>query len=189
MKIPPVKLSPFPLTEAEVISGCVKAAGSLCKRSRNTGGADINACLEEARSEFKRLYREARGYSRSTALKADHVSEMDALYLVTWPEIERKVQGVCLEYDARQKARKISVLTAESCIKSAMKEAGFDDFNVVCQCYRAKVSVFVPSGKYRVTFIVRYKDILAGHLNEYIADFIIFTERLSALPFDVNVRK
>ncbi len=190
MKLNPIEEpSPFPFTEEEVISGCVKAAGLLCKRSRNTGGADINACLEEARSEFKRLYREARGYSRSTALKADHVSEMDALYLVTWPEIERKVQGVCLEYGARQKAHKITVITAESCVRSALEEAGFKVLEVDCQCYRVKVSVFIPSGKYRVAFIVKYKDILDGHLDEYVADFVKFTGQLSALPFCVNVRK
>lgn len=188
MKPQPTGLSPFPLSEEEMISKCVKSAS--WSRKHDSSCTTINALLAEARREFKYQYHKARGYrSIDTPMKAEHVSEMDALYLVIWPEIEKGVRNMCLEYDAEQKARKITLFTVESCVRSAMEGAGFKDFNMVCQRYRVKVSVFIPTGKYRVTFIVKYKDILAGHIDEYVADFTKFTELLSALPFDVNVRK
>ena len=182
-------LPPFPLPDEKMIAGCLKAAKARClaARKRSTSGDLTGLSLNAAKEEFKKLYRSARKLARTTALKADHLHEMEALYLVLWPEIDRQVREATLSIATKQKAKEITQLTAEACITESMKRSGLTECEVICQCYRAKVRVYSPATRYYITFMVKYKDIQAGRLDEFITEFLKFNQTLTALPFEVKV--
>ena len=156
---------------------------------KTQGNFDVNICLESARSEFKRLYRYARKCRKNSALTKEQVLELDNLYMDMWPDIEDRIRQMALGYATKHKALQITKLSAEVFIKEAMAKAGLEKCEIICQCYRAKIQVYSPDTRYRLMFIVKYKDIQAGKLDEFIAEFLRFNETLSALPFEVKVCK
>lgn len=182
-------LKNFPLKEDEYISSCIYAVKELCKAMKNTGNYDLNRCLDAARSQFKEKYRFARRLRKSTPLTPEQVQEMDTLYQLLWPEIDRQAREISLQYATKHKAQQITQISAESRIREAMKAAGFQKCYIICQCYRAKVKAYFPESKYWTTFIVKYKDIQAGKLEDYIREFLRFNATLTALPFEVRVCK
>ena len=179
----------FPINREEMTGHCLQVAKARCMAMKKEGNFEVGRCLQSALDEFKRLYRVARKCRRNVPLTEEQAQELNGIYMDMWPDIERKIREMALDYATKYKVQQITKLTAEAAIREAMDEAGLDRCEVICQCYRAKVRVHSPVSKYSVTFIIKYKDIKAGKLNSLVAEFLKFNDALAALPFEVKVCK
>lgn len=178
----------FPLTDDEMVSSCLTAVKAFCKNRRHLGSFDADKCVDAAISEFKAQYRKARGYRKSSAMKPEHLREMDLMYGRLRDVIEDGAREISLGFATKHKTLEITKTTADAYIKASMAEAGFKSCSVICQCYRAKVTVTLPS-RYKAMFIVKYKDIMAGKMEEQVAMFISLTEKVESLPFTIKIWK
>ena len=180
--------SPFPITDDNMVSSCIRAAESFCKERLSMGEFDSRKCSDSALAMFNLQYRDARKCGRSTALRSEHLAEMTSIYERLWPRIEQGVKEVSLKYAKKFKVRQMTQATAKAFISEAIKENGITDFNVVCQCYRAKVFLYQPS-KYKTMFIVKYKDIMSGKLDDYVSRLLELKRTVEELPFEVRFWK
>jgi len=174
--------------EMQVREACLQEVKKHCDLNKKTGRFDQQKCLDIASEEFNRQYRAARGYRKSHPLDADDMEELNGLRARMWDSVAEEARKMALDYATEYKARQITQTTAGGYIRSALSEAGFADFYVTCQCYRAKVTVIMPS-RYRMMFIVRYKDIMAGKMESILEQFISLTRSVEALPFQVKIWK
>jgi len=176
------------MDEEQVRAACLSAVKRHCDLNKKTGIFDREKCLGIAYEEFSRQYRFARGYKRSHTLNAEDLKEMNELRGKIWGKITEEVSKITLDYATGYKAKQITKVTAEGYIRQVLAEAGIPDCSITCQCYRAKVTVVMPS-KYRMMFIVRYKDIMAGKMESMMEQFIELANSVEALPFQVKIWK
>lgn len=180
-------LKPFPLTELQMRSACLSDAKKYCDSNNKTGRFDQRGLINTVCEEFRAQYHKARVYKRSAQLSKEHLLEMDTLYKSQWPAIESAALDLAIAYGSRFKAREITKVTANHFIQDALRNAGLSGY-ITCQCYRAKVTVVLPS-KYKMMFMIKYKDIMAGKLEDMLGEFIGFTHSVESLPFQVKVWK
>ena len=181
--------TPFPKTDDEIRTECLLAAKQYCDSRKALGKFDPNECSDVALKTLKAEYRKARDYKKSTPLKPEHVEELNDIYNRIWYSIDHDARALALGYATKARSLEITKVSAEANIRATMLEAGFPDCSVVCQCYRAKVLITLPDSRYQAMFIVKYNDIMAGKLEQLVAEFIKFTHTVEQLPFTVKIWK
>lgn len=176
------------VTDEEFIKVCEDAARAFCRERKKFGTIDERTCMDMAVRAFKLKFRESHGYRQHDAMKSEHLMEMNRIFERLKPQIEKAVKNVAFKTTAEKKTLEIKQTSVAAVIRAAFEEAGYRNPTIVLQCYRAKVTVAIPS-RYRVTFIVRYKDFLAGKFEGQFREFLSLIEKIESLPFEIKVCK
>jgi len=167
---------------------CLLVVKKQCDSVKQSGQFDLNKCLSLAWYELNLQFRKAKGYYGIKPRNKKEKAETDWVRTNIWPSIEQDVRKMVLSYGTKFRTLEITKVTAEAVIKAALADNGFNNVYVWCQCYRAKTYVQLPS-KYKAVFMIRYKDIMAGKLQEQIDIFKEFIKSVESLPFQVKVWK
>ena len=179
----------FPLSDDELIARSLLAVKQYERRIRGVRPFNIDECVSEVVEEFKKVYKDARGYRRrNDALKAADAAELSEIYERVKDRLNEGAKSAAMTKATSLKAKQISKVSAEAAVKASMAELGYQP-SIVCQCYRIKVYVTLPQ-KYVVSFAVSYKDIMNGKLDECIKDFqrMVDTLNSSKCTFSVGRR-
>ena len=179
-------ITPVGVTDEEFLGVCEEAARAFCRERKKFGTIDVNICKDRILSAFKAKYRSARGYRKNDALKQEHLLEMNAIFVRLKPKMEECARRIAFKTTAEKKTLEIKQTSVSAVTRAALEEAGFKNPAIVLQCYRAKVTVALPN-RYRITFIVRYRDFLAGKFEGQFREFLSLVEKIESLPFEIRV--
>ena len=174
--------------DEDILSAVTEAVREYCRIRRPVGSIDGSLCGKRAMEAFKAVFRKERGYSRSGAMSAEHLMEMDSLYKRLRPRMDGIVNDAVLKFGTDRITHEIRSASTEALVRDLLADAGFAGCDIICQRYRAKVTVRRP-GKYKVMFIIRYKDVESGRAKAYVDRLVEFTEEIGSLPFEVKVWK
>jgi len=173
------------VSDDEFVRVCSDVVNAFCRERYKFGPIDESTCRGKADDAFKTAYRNALGYKRSDALKQEHLWEMNEIYTRLQSRIYQAVREIILKFAAKDKTLSIKKTSADAVIRAALQDAGFTDCYTLCQCYRVKATVRYR--RYKATIIVKYKDILAGKLDECVQDFKETVLKLESAPYEVKI--
>ena len=182
------KKSQVAVTDDDFIKVCEDAARAFCKERKRFGTIDARVCMDSVLKAFKLKFRESHGYRQHDAMKPEHLMEMNRVYERLKPKMEETVKDIAFRTTAEKKTLEIKQTSVSAVIRATFEEAGYRNPDIVLQCYRAKVTVLLPS-RYRATFIVKYKDFLAGKFEGQFQEFLSLIEKIESLPFEIKICK
>ena len=134
------------LSEQEILKEVRQVVPNYLAQARNTGVFDFTACFDLQVAELRRLYRQA--YDRSG---------LDAFTAHFRPLIKQQTEEIQLKFNKRRTLMQVEAATARGILLPAFDQAGLKA-DIVCQRYRAKVTVRLTARQYLI-FYVSYKSL------------------------------
>ena len=175
---------PFPMTDEEVIREALKMVTDYA--NRHPGDEfNINECIDYTLGSVKRIWRTARKYSPNSALTYEDISEISILANRIATELRARSYIKATECLKNRKLLEINKTTAEALISYELRQRGFKFF-FEWQKLRVKVSLQLESGN-GMTFIVKYKDIREGKLQQILEDIMAIVEPLNRTKINISV--
>jgi len=175
---------PFPMTDEEVIREALKMVTDYA--NRHPGDEfNINECIDYTLGSVKRIWRTARKYSPNSALTYEDISEISILANRIATELRARSYIKATECLKNRKLLKINKTTAEALISYELRQRGLKFF-FEWQKLRVKVSLQLESGN-GMTFIVKYKDIREGKLQQIMEDIMAIVEPLNRTKINISV--
>lgn len=154
-------------------------------RSKKGSPLSIGDCVSYALEAFKLNYRLARGRKPHDALKPQELQEMTTLYNKHEDDLRKGAMERLMSYTKTLKSKEIRSVTTEILVSSALREAGFK-FNIIPQCYRAKVNILLETGM-AITVFVKYKEAETGKIDGIMASVVALANQITSMKRDVQV--
>ena len=172
------------MTDEEVIREALKMVTDYA--NRHPGDEfNINECIDYTLGSVKRIWRTARKYSPNSALTYEDISEISILANRIATELRARSYIKATECLKNRKLLEINKTTAEALISYELRQRGFKFF-FEWQKLRVKVSLQLESGN-GMTFIVKYKDIREGKLQQILEDIMAIVEPLNRTKINISV--
>lgn len=175
---------PFPMTDEEVIREALKYVTDYS--NRHPGDEfNINECIDYTLGSVKRIWRTARKYLPNSTLTYEDISEISLLANRIATELRARTYIKATECLKNRKLLEINKTTAEALISYELRQRGFKFF-FEWQKLRVKVSIQLECGN-GMTFIVKYKDIREGKLQQILEDIMAIVEPMNRTKISISV--
>lgn len=172
------------MTDEEVIREALKMVTEYA--NRHPGDEfNINECIDYTLGAVKRIWRTARKYPPNSTLTYEDISEISILANRIATELRARTYIKATECLKNRKLLEINKTTAEALISYELRQRGFKFF-FEWQKLRVKVSLQLESGN-GMTFIVKYKDIREGKLQQILEDIMAIVEPLNRTKINISV--
>ena len=141
------------LSEQEILKEVQRVVPNYLAQVRNTGAFDYTACVNFQVDELQRLYRQAHGFSSRQKFRQG----LEAFTAHFLPLIEQQTEEILAKFNKSRILMQVEAATARGILLPAFDQAGLKA-DIVCQRYRAKVTVRLTARQYLI-FYVSYKSL------------------------------